>query len=106
MRGYEGRGDEFHAGLKLSRTSSNLLIKDPMDSDLIKDKKGKTRDTMIWHFPNSSAFESTIRVGGYKLVRNYNHLYYKDNPEQEMYQLYRTIDGEQVRVDIEEANNL
>jgi len=85
---------------------SNLLLQDPMDSDLIKDKKGKTRDTMIWHFPNSSAFESTIRVGGYKLVRNYNHRYYKDNPEQEMYQLYRTIDGEQVRVDIEEANNL
>ena len=85
---------------------SNLLLTNPRDTNLIKDKNGKTRDTMVWHFPNSSAFESTIRVGGYKLVRNYDHRYHEKNPEQEMYQLYRTVGGEQVRVDIEEANNL
>ena len=63
------------------------------------------RDTLFWHFPNSLALESTIRIGDYKLVRNYNHLN-PHNAELELYQLYKTEDGMQTRVDIEESNNL
>jgi len=67
---------------------------------------GKPRDTMVWHFPNSVALESTIRVGDYKLVRNYNHVHDPRAVPLELYRLYKIEDGRQVRVDIEEANNL
>jgi uncharacterized sulfatase len=56
---------------------------------------------MVWHFPNSSAQESSIRVGDYKLVRNYF-----DQPELELYRLYETKDAKKVRGDIEESKNL
>lgn len=85
---------------------SELLLRDPINPDLVKDKDGRTRDTMIWHFPHSVALESTIRVGGYKLVRNYNHRYDKGTTELELYHLYEKVKDRQVRVDIEEANNL
>ena len=61
---------------------------------------------MIWHFPHSVALESTIRSGGFKLIRNYDHKYNPDTPELELYQLYKDVNGKLVRVDIEEANNL
>ena len=85
---------------------SDLLLKDPSNPKLVKNKDGKPRDTMVWHFPHSVALESTIRVGGYKLVRNYNHRFEEGRTEHELYQLYKTENGKQVRVDIEEANNL
>jgi uncharacterized sulfatase len=85
---------------------SNLLLQDPANPKLVRDSKGKVRDTMLWHFPNSAAFESTIRIGDYKLIRNYNHKYFSDNPEFELYQLYKTDKGKQTRVDIEESQNL
>lgn len=85
---------------------SELLLRDPINPDLVKDKDGRTRDTMVWHFPHSVALESTIRVGGYKLVRNYNHRYDKGTTELELYHLYEKVKDRQVRVDIEEANNL
>ncbi len=85
---------------------SELLLRDPTNPDLVKDKDGRTRDTMVWHFPHSVALESTIRVGGYKLVRNYNHRYVKGTTELELYQLYKKVKDRQVRVDIEEVNNL
>ena len=85
---------------------SDLLLKNPTNSSLVKNKDGKPRDTMVWHFPHSVALESTIRMGGYKLVRNYNHRFDERTTELELYQLYKTENGKQVRVDIEEANNL
>tara|TARA_B110000003_G_scaffold272879_1_gene309589 strand:+ start:977 stop:2848 length:1872 start_codon:yes stop_codon:yes gene_type:complete len=85
---------------------SELLLRDPINPDLVKNKDGRTRDTMVWHFPHSVALESTIRVGGFKLVRNYNHRYDKDTTELELYHLYEKVKDRQVRVDIEEANNL
>jgi len=85
---------------------SELLLRDPINPNLVKDKDGRTRDTMVWHFPHSVALESTIRVGGYKLVRNYNHRYDKGTTELELYHLYEKVKDRQVRVDIEEANNL
>ena len=85
---------------------SDLLLKNPTNSSLVKNKDGKPRNTMVWHFPHSVALESTIRMGGYKLVRNYNHRFDERTTELELYQLYKTDNGKQVRVDIEEANNL
>jgi uncharacterized sulfatase len=85
---------------------SDLLLKNPTNSSLVKNKDGKPRDTMVWHFPHSVAMESTIRINGYKLVRNYNHQFDEGTTELELYQLYKTDNGKQVRVDIEEANNL
>ena len=85
---------------------SDLLLKDPTNPNLVKNKDGRPRDTMVWHFPHSVAMESTIRVNGYKLVRNYNHRFDEGTTELELYQLYKTDNGKQVRVDIEEANNL
>ena len=80
---------------------SKLLTTDPTNPELIKTEQGKVRDTMAWHFPNSAAQESTIRIGDYKLVRNYF-----DKPELELFRLYDSSQGSQKRVDIEEANNL
>ena len=79
-------------GLNLAK----LLATDPTDASLVD------RDTMVWHFPNSIALESSIRIGDYKLVRNYSYRYVPNVPELELYRLY---DGAK-RVDIEEANNL
>ncbi|WP_159020749.1 sulfatase [Algibacter sp. L3A6] len=86
---------------------STLLLKDPTDSKLVLNKEGKERTTMMWHFPHSS-YQSTLRVGDYKLIRNYD---YKNNPnprktEFELYKLYDTSTGASKRVDIEEAKNL
>ncbi len=85
---------------------SQLLKQDPTDASLVLDAHGKPRDTMVWHFPNSVALESTIRMGDFKLVRNYNHAHDRSAVPLELYRLYKTVNGKQVRVDIEEANNL
>ena len=83
-----------------------LLLKDPTDSSLIRESNGKTRDTMVWHFPNSAALESTIRIGDYKLIRNYDHVNNPGTAELELYRLYETKNDKQKRVDIEESKNL
>ena len=81
---------------------STLLQTDPTDASLIREPEtGKGRDTLVWHFPNSSAQESSIRIGDYKLVRNYF-----DEPRLELYHLYTSAGSKVVRADIEEANNL
>lgn len=78
-----------------------LLEQDPTDPSLIRHQDGSVRDTMVWHFPNSGAMESSIRVGDFKLVRNYNA-----QPELELYRLYETTQEKPLRRDIEEAHNL
>ena len=85
---------------------SALLIKDPTNPELVRTADGSVRDTMVWHFPNSIALESTIRVGDWKLVRNYDHLKNPHAPELELYRMYETKGGQQNRGDIEEAHNL
>ncbi len=92
---------------------SALLLKDPTDPTLVRDATGKVRDTMMWHFPSSVWMESSIRIGDYKLMRNYDHRgglnsRWRRNlaPPLELYRLYNTENGEAVRVDIEEAQNL
>ena len=83
-----------------------LFHGDATDPTLVKESDGRARDTMVWHFPNSVALESTIRIGDYKLVRNYDHVNNSRTPEFELYRLYRSEGGKQVREDIEESKNL
>ncbi|MDP6524375.1 MAG: sulfatase [Kiritimatiellia bacterium] len=85
---------------------SQLLLKDPTDPSLVRETDGNVRDTMVWHFPNSAALESSIRIGDYKLVHNYNHVNNPKVQELELYRLYDSAAGKQVRVDIEEARDL
>ncbi|MDB4541359.1 sulfatase [Akkermansiaceae bacterium] len=79
-----------------------LLKGDPTDPSLVKTADGKSRDHMVWHFPNSVALESSIRQDDYKLIRNYT----PQGEELELYQLYETKDGKTKRIDIEEKKNL
>ncbi|MCO8123471.1 sulfatase-like hydrolase/transferase, partial [Stieleria sp. TO1_6] len=83
-----------------------LLQKDPQDPRLVKRADGTVRDTMVWHFPHGSALESTIRVGDYKLVRNYDHVNNPDTAPLELFRLYDSSGGTTRRVDIEESRNL
>ena len=83
-----------------------LLLSDPTDPTLVKLPDGTARNSMCWHYPHSSARQSTIRVGDFKLVRNYDLFDSHANQPLELYQLYKTVDGKQTRVDIEEENNL
>lgn len=99
LTGTEKPEDKSLDGLDVSE----LLLNDPADPGLVKEADGKARDTMVWHFPNSVALESTIRVDGFKLVRNYNHINDARTEPFELYELY-SKDGK--RVDIEEAKNL
>jgi len=80
---------------------STLLDKDPTDAKLvIDDETGAPRNTMMWHFPNSS-MQSTLRIDGYKLVRQYT-----DTEEKATLELYQLYENGSNRVDIEESKNL
>ncbi|MEP2776154.1 MAG: sulfatase [Luteolibacter sp.] len=85
---------------------STLLAKDPSDPTLVREPDGSVRDTMMWHFPHGAALESTIRIGDFKLIRNYDSVNNPSNPPLELFRLYETKDGKQTRVDIEERKNL
>ena len=78
---------------------STLLEKNPHDSSLIKDLNGEVRNSVMHHFPNSSSMHSTLRIDGWKIIRNYM----PNRPELELYQLY---DEQGKRIDIEESKNL
>lgn len=93
-------GTQFD-GLDLSKS----LLSDPTDPSLIREADGSVRDTMLWHFPNSAELASSIRIGDYKLIQNYNHGE-SELPEFELYRLYDSTSGREVRVDIEEGHNL
>ena len=85
---------------------SGLLAGDPKDPSLVREEDGGVRDTMMWHFPHGSALESTLRIGDFKVIRNYDSVNNPANPPLELFRLYKTRDGKQERVDIEEAKNL
>jgi len=76
---------------------SKLLASNPEDGSLLVDKTGKVRNTMIHHFPHGP-MQSTIRIGDYKFIHNYDPF-----QDDELYRLYE--DGEK-RVDIEEMDDL
>jgi uncharacterized sulfatase len=102
LTGAKGPQDKHFDGCDLAP----LLTQDPTDSTLVREANGRIRDTMAWHFPNSAALESTIRIGDYKLIRNYDHVNNPNNRELELYRLYNSEGGQLVRVDIEEQKNL
>ena len=83
-----------------------LLLNNPIDPSLVKTSDGRVRDTMVHHFPHGVALESSIRIGDYKLIRNYDNIENPSTPPLELFQLYRDESGKQVRVDIEELDNL
>ena len=57
---------------------------------------------MVWHFPHGVAQQSTIRTGGWKLIKNWM----RGRPEYELYQLQSNYPKNPKRGDIEEAKNL
>ena len=81
---------------------SQLLHKHPRNPDLVKNKNGKPRNSMVWHFPHGVAQQSTIRVDGWKLIKNWM----PGRPPYELYRLYAGNPENPQRVDIEEAKNL
>ena len=81
---------------------STLLSKNPKNGNLVKNKKGKPRTTMVWHFPHGVAQQSTIRTDGWKLIKNWM----RGRPEYELYQLQFNYPKNPKRGDIEEAKNL
>ncbi|MGZ0655712.1 sulfatase [Coraliomargarita sp. W4R72] len=83
-----------------------LLTQDPTDPSLVKDEDGQVRDTMMWHFPHGGALESTIRIGDYKLIHNYDSVNNPSTEAIELYRLYDSTSGVAKRGDIEESNNL
>ncbi|KQC31543.1 N-acetylgalactosamine 6-sulfatase [Flagellimonas eckloniae] len=85
---------------------SELLLKDPTDPNLVKSQDGDTRTTMMWHFPHGIALESTIRIGDYKLIRNYDSINNPNTESLELYRLYNSEGKKVERVDIEESKNL
>ena len=60
----------------------------------------------VWHFPHGGALENTIRIGDFKLIRNYDYLLNPNSPELELFRLCETTGDGQKRVDFEEAKNL
>ncbi len=102
MAGIEKPKDKHFDGCDLTP----LLMKDPTDPTLVKEADGSMRDTMVWHFPHGVALESTVRIGDYKLIHNYDHVGNPSNEQFELYRLYDSTHSQQRRVDIEESNNL
>ncbi len=81
---------------------SDLLLQNPKAAKLVKDKNGKPRNAMVWHFPHGVAQQSTVRLNGWKLIYNYM----PKKPRLELYQLYENYPNPSKRTDIEEAKNL
>ncbi|EPR73198.1 Arylsulfatase [Winogradskyella psychrotolerans RS-3] len=80
---------------------STLLDKEPTDSKLVIDPEtGAPRNSMMFHYPNSS-MQSTLRIDGYKLIRNYT-----DTEEETFLELFQLYENGSNRLDIEESKNL
>lgn len=82
---------------------SAFLTSKTLDPKLITLQDGSVRDTMMWHFPNSAAMQSTIRRGNYKLIRNWKSHLLPNRQSLDLFQLYH---DNGTRADIEEANSL
>ena len=81
---------------------SKLLKQNPLNSNLVTDREGIMRDSMIWHFPHGIAQESTIRKNGWKLIYNY----IPGRPKLQLFHLYDNFHQQAKRIDIEESKNL
>ena len=81
---------------------SNLLKINPQDPQLVKERNGEIRNSMIWHFPHGVAQQSSIRSDGWKLIYNYM----PQRPKLELFELYKNYPNSSRRCDIEEFKNL
>ena len=103
MTGVEAPKDLLLDGCDLS----SLLLQDPQNAELVKKQDGSARDTMVWHYPNGTTMFSTIREGGYKLIRYYDYI---NNPKNkkpfELFKLYEAEEGKAGRIDLEEAKDI
>ncbi|WDE99439.1 sulfatase [Lentisphaera profundi] len=78
---------------------SSLITNNPQDPNLIKEANGEVRNSVMHHFPNSASMHSTLRIDGWKIIRNYQ-------PNKAKIELYQLYDDSGKRVDIEESKNL
>lgn len=82
---------------------SDLLLNDLSDASRLQHHQtGATRDSMYWHFPHSGRVASTLLKDGWKLYKNYDHLFNDWGP----YSLYRLYDGNGTAVDPGESSDL
>ena len=74
---------------------------------LVLDHHGKPRTEMVWHYPHPGAtsYQSALRAGDFKLIRNYE-THSGQVPPLELYRLAESKNGKTARVDFEEAKNL
>ena len=84
-----------------------LLTKNPTDPALVLAENGTPRNEMVWHYPHGGAtsFQSAIRLGDYKLIKNYDTVG-SQVPPLELYRLVDTKSGKSERADLEESRNM
>lgn len=96
-------------GVELDGADLSLMLsRDPTDPALIQTSGGTIRDRILQHFPHGNSMHSSLRLGDYKLIYNYDHIgdagaRPAPKPELELYQLYGPGNK---RSGIEEAKNL
>lgn len=78
---------------------SKLLSQNPQDPNLILNQNGNLRNSIIEHFPHAAGMHSTLRLGDFKLIKNYD-------PRKTPLELFQLYDGGLKRKDIEEMKNL
>jgi arylsulfatase A-like enzyme len=78
---------------------SKLLSQNPQDPNLILNQSGNLRNSIIEHFPHAAGMHSTLRLGDFKLIKNYD-------PRKTPLELFQLYDGGLKRKDIEEMKNL
>ena len=85
---------------------STLLHEDATNPNLVLNDDATVRNTMMWHYPHGEANHSTIRIGDYKLIRNYDYVNNNAKEELDLFQLYQSNGNTETRGDIEEARRL
>ena len=51
---------------------SQMLATDPTDPARVETASGAVRDRVVQHFPHGGAMQSSLRIGDYKLIYNYD----------------------------------
>ena len=83
---------------------SDLWLTDPQDAARILDASGELRESMFWHFPHSGRVATTLLKDGWKLYKNYDHLW--NSAAAEEYSLYQLYDANGNAVDLGEMTDL
>jgi len=83
---------------------SDLWLNGPQDAQRILDASGMVRDSMFWHFPHSGRVATTMLKDGWKLYKNYDHLW--NGAAAQQYSLYQLYDANGDAVDMGEMTDL